>query len=599
MFSDAIAFPPATSPGGWLTDNLRLWDGPQRGQPFKPLPFQVGILDAWADPAVHTIVTQKCAQSGISTIMFGLMAYSAVFARRPMIMYLPTDGKAEETAKEKLAPLVTQNSAISSIITDDTISIKHFPGGYMAVLGTENENNLSARTVPFLFFDEVDRMKDGKEGCPISVGTKRSQQYQAEKKRFICSTPTIDGNSKVQEHFALSDKRLWNVPCPHCGTFQPLDWSNVGWQKDPRTGASLPHTAYYQCAHCAAQWTDDERRAVIGRGYWQATAPSNGTAGFLITSLMLPFLTLAEMATEYVQSKGNFAARQAFYNTVLGLPWREADEAIDPTGLVARRDPYTPTNLPQDIIVITAAGDIQTSTTHPRVEVEIVGWDKIGRSWSIDYVVVDGSINEVRLWQALEEQTARKFRRADGAELPITAFALDCSDGNVTTVVTAECSRRSGWFAIKGVDGVNKPIWDAKPGAVRNNKNISFWRIGTDAARTRHLQNLRITDPTSPGYCFFPNSDLYADDYFKQLVNKRKVNKGNNKRGWDVVDKSVRHEAFDVRVYNIALFEMVKTQFNLAHIERNITNRANNSQNPAKKTSPKINKMKQLFGAHR
>lgn len=593
-----MSFPVSTTALDWCSTELTLWDGPKRGQTFVPMAFQRGIFEAWQDPEIHTIVTQKCAQSGISTIMFALMAYSAKINGRPMVLYLPTDGKAEETAKEKLAPMLEANPVVGDLITDDTIGIKHFVGGYMAVLGTENENNLSSRTVPFLFFDEVDRMKNGKEGCPIAVGTKRSQQYKAEKKRFICSTPTIAGHSKVETHYDRSDKRLWHVPCPACGTFQPLEWSQVGWQRDPRTGASLPGTAYYGCKHCDARWSDADRLEVIELGYWQATAPSNGTAGFQITSLALPYLTLEAMAREYIESKGDFAARQAFHNTVLGLPWAQAEEAIDSAGFLDRRDPYSNDALPNDIIVVTAAGDIQTSETNPRVEVEIVGWDQAGRSWSLDYLIIPGSVGQVETWQALDGVSSTKFKRADGAQLGIAAFALDCSDGNVTNIVAAECKRRRNWYAIKGVDGISKPIWDNRPGAVRKQADLTFWRIGTDAARTRHVQSLRIKDPTAPGYCFFPNREIYGEDYFAQLTNKRKVNV-QNKRRWDVVDKGTRHEAFDVRVYNIALFEMIRTEYSLPQIARNLSQAvetAKTNENTGKPQS-RINSLSKTFGA--
>ena len=46
------------------------------------------------------------------------------------------------------------------------------------------------------------------------------------------------------------------LPCPHCGDFQTLKWSNVRWDDEPGD-------AYYVCEPCGAVIEHDECRAAF------------------------------------------------------------------------------------------------------------------------------------------------------------------------------------------------------------------------------------------------------------------------------------------------------------------------------------------------
>lgn len=48
----------------------------------------------------------------------------------------------------------------------------------------------------------------------------------------MVSTPTIKGDSRIEDAYLLSTQEEWNVPCPECGAYQPFLWENVKFDKD-------------------------------------------------------------------------------------------------------------------------------------------------------------------------------------------------------------------------------------------------------------------------------------------------------------------------------------------------------------------------------
>ncbi|WP_420864445.1 phage terminase large subunit family protein [Zooshikella ganghwensis] len=55
------------------------------------------------------------------------------------------------------------------------------------------------------------------------------------------STPTIADACRIEKSFNRSDQRYNHVPCPHCGHFHVLEWTNLHWEK------GQPYTAHFVC----------------------------------------------------------------------------------------------------------------------------------------------------------------------------------------------------------------------------------------------------------------------------------------------------------------------------------------------------------------
>jgi phage terminase large subunit GpA-like protein len=103
-------------------------------------------------------------------------------------------------------------------------------------------------------------------------------------------------------------------------------------------------------------------------------------------------------------------------------------------------------------------------------------------------------------------------------------------------------------FACKGSSELGSPL---VVGRLQKN-GIMLQSVGGDVAKSIIYERLTIATP-GPGYCHFPAGRGYDEEYFKQLTAEAvSVSKG--RRQW--VKTRARNEGLDLRVYNLAAFEI-------------------------------------------
>ena len=276
----------------------------------------------------------------------------------------------------------------------------------------------------------------GSEGDPVNLAIQRTATF-ANRKIFMISTPTIKYFSRIESAFDEGDKRYFFVPCPNCGHMQTLKWSQVKWLKGE------PSKAYYECEKCQEHWQDYQKADILTQGKWQATQVSkdNGrTVSFHLSSLYSPhgWTSWGDIASEFSEVHKDPPRLQVWTNTKLAETWEDmSGEAIDPTGLMVRREQYGP-RLPKDVAVLTCGVDVQDN----RLELEIVGWGWSEESWSIDYHVLYGDPSTPELWAELDQVLSRQYEHERAIpNLGIMAVCVD-SGGHYTDHVINYCHER-------------------------------------------------------------------------------------------------------------------------------------------------------------
>ena len=78
-----------------------------------------------------------------------------------------------------------------------------------------------------------------------------AQPAGARPKMIFGGTPTIEGLSRIWAAYIGSDQRKFWVPCPSCGEYQVLSWTNVKWMNDSVHkhevfGQARPESARYR-----------------------------------------------------------------------------------------------------------------------------------------------------------------------------------------------------------------------------------------------------------------------------------------------------------------------------------------------------------------
>lgn len=515
-------------------------------------------MDAASDPAVRVVVIMSCTQVGKTETILNMIGYHVDQDPAPILAVLPTLEIAEAFSKERLAPMLRDTPALQGKVKEprsrdsgNTLRSKSYPGGHLALAGANSPASLSSRPRRILFFDEVDRFprSAGKEGDPIALGRRRAQNFW-NRKEILASTPTIKGFSRIEDEWNVSDQRRFFVPCPHCSHLQHLRWAQVRWP------AGQPRKAAYFCEECGCEWTENQRRAAVRKGHWQATAEGNGeTAGFHLNQIYSPWVTLGRMAREFLEAKRTPETLKTWINTALGESYEEDAEKVDGHALSARVEDWGD-KAPIEVLVVTCGCDVQPD----RIEVERVGWGVDEQSWSLDHKIIYGDPSGPDVWKELDEYLLTNTVRIDGAVLPVHATAVDTGGHNTQEAYKFVRPRfRRRVYGIKGMGGAGRLVWPKR--ASKNNKGrINLFLVGVDAAKDAIYARLKITE-RGPGFCHFPKGR--EQEWFEQLtaeIVQTKYVKGFPTRVY-ILPGGRRNEGLDCRVYAYAALQSLNVRW--------------------------------------
>jgi phage terminase large subunit GpA-like protein len=559
-FIKGLEIPPRLTISEWADQN-RVLSSESSAEPGQwstsRAEYQRGIMDAISDISTEQITIIASAQVGKTEMLNNAVGYYVDKDPCPILMLQPTVEIARSWMTDRLMPMMRDTPCLQGRLLEgkdngNTAHHRAFPGGHITMVGANSAAGLASRPIRIVLLDEVDRypLSAGKEGDPSKLAIKRTTTFW-NRKIVRCSTPTVAGLSKIDTAFKQSDMRYYYVPCPHCGEFQRLKWSQVKWNKD-ETNNGIAKTAVYVCEHCGACWNDVERWHSIGLGEWRATKHFNGHAGFALWEGYSPWVKLEEIVQTFLDAKDDPEELKTFINTSLGEVWEDKGERVDEDKLVSRRETYT--KAPAEVVVITAGVDVQDN----RLEIERIGWTVNNQSYGLGKKIILGDPGAERIWEELDELLQTPIEHELVGEMSISACCID--SGYLTQMVGKFCQER--WnrrvWAVKGMAGEGRPIIRKAPGKLKKT-NLDFFLVGTDSIKDVIYSRLKLEDPQAPGYCHF-NLE-YDENHFLQLTaEEAKISyiKGRKIRYYTMRPGRKRNEALDIFGYSLAALEGLK-----------------------------------------
>jgi phage terminase large subunit GpA-like protein len=549
----------SSEPGVWRTDRT---------------PYLKEIMDVLSitHPA-QKIVFKKASQIGGTESGYNWLGYVIDHAPGPFMLVMPTVDTARKVSRQRIEPLIEASRKLKDKVraqksrdSSNTMLMKDFPGGTLVIAGANSAAGLKSMPAKFLMLDEVDEYPLDVEGQgdPISLVLARSRTF-SRRKAFLASTPTIDGISKIDDEFEISDQRFYFVPCPHCNHKQKLEFKNLQWEP------LKPDTALYYCEGCGVGIEERFKTKMLKGGEWIAQAESK-IVGFHLSSLYSPvgWFSWADVATAYDEAKNDFEKyrktekMKAFTNTILGETYKEVGEAPEWKNLYLRREKYKQGSIPSNKIKFLSCGvDVQKD----RLELEIIGWGDKKENWSIDYIVLLGDTADDKVWNELDKVINKvyHFENDDSVGLPIRITAVD--SGYNTQHVYNFCRKYpiSRVVAIKGVDSLSVIIGHPRAVDVKSNgktfrRGVKVFSLGVSLLKSELYGWLKMLQPvneeTPTGYSHFPE---YDEEYFRQLTAEKLIIK-KNRRGFaqtEWVKDRERNEALDTRIYARAAASLV------------------------------------------
>lgn len=538
----ALRPPPKLRLSEWADRNFRLSEeSAAQAGPWRTLPYQVGIMDAFTDPSVTFVVLMKSSRIGATKIFNAVVAYHIDQDPTPVMVVQPTVEDAQGYSKEEIAPMVRDVPALQGKVAEsrtrdssNTILHKVFPGGSFSVVGANSARGFRRVSRRVVLFDETDAYPPsaGAEGDQIKLGIKRTEFYW-NRKIGLASSPTLAGASRIESWFLQGDQRRFYVPCPSCGHMDILVFRRPGKHEEGGRGHYMawpkgkPAEAFFVCSRSGCTIEHHQKREMVAAGEWRSEAPFRGIASFHVWAAysFSPNATWGQIAEEFVEADKakDVEKLKTFVNTTLGEVWQEQGEAPDWEVLHRRRETYQLGVVPAGVEVLTAGVDVQAD----RLVYEVVGWGSNKESWSIEAGVLPGTTSTVDapVWRDLEAMLNRTWPSADGAVgWPLRMLAID-SGWNTNVVYSwARKYPRNRVMATKGVAtqqmlvGVPTKV-DVTERGKRVARGYRVWPVGVNVAKSELYGWLRLEPapdaPLPQGWCHFPQ---YDGPYFKELT---------------------------------------------------------------------------------
>jgi len=553
-WADAYRFlSPESSPepGKWRTDRA---------------PYLRGIMDACGDPFIEEVCVKASAQVGKSETINNVLGYFIHLDPGPIMVLQPRIEDAEKYSKVRLSTMIRDTAVLRERIasarsrdSSNTILEKSFPGGRLRISGSNSPASLASDPIRFLLADEIDRYEETTEGDPLELAIKRTNNF-LNRKIIEISTPTIEGISRIERRWQMSDKRYYFMPCPHCGEKIRFIWRSEDgrfyfkWDKDN------PENVYYVCPVCDAIIEEKDKPKMLAAGDWIATDKFQGIAGFHIWEAYSPWRKWSQIVIPFLRFKDYPESLRVWINTTLGECWKvKSGDVPDWERLYERRETYPRDTVPNGVYFLTAGVDVQED----RIEVEVIGWGKRLESWSICHRVFPRATRkDTEVLEELDKMLAEQWPCEDGRMLPIKMLGIDSSFDTQWVYNWVRRYPANRVVALKGATGLHSIVETPKAVDVnsrgdRIRRGLKVWRVGTDMAKSEIMGFLRLPkpkdgEPYPPGYCHFPE---YDEEYFKQLTAEH-IELERNRHGYDryVWKKHYeRNEILDLRVYNRAV----------------------------------------------
>jgi phage terminase large subunit GpA-like protein len=583
-------------------------------------PYLVEVMDAlsFTDPT-REVVFKKSAQIGASEV--GLNWLGSIVHRTPMpvLVALPKHAAMLEFSDDKIGKLIAATPEVRRRVAvrktrsakASSTRVKRFPGGSIRLLNAASSADMQSKSARALLCEEVTEYDADVKGLgdPVSALRQRTEGYARERKIYFVSTPGIKGSCRISALYEGSDQAKYYVPCPHCGTFQALAWSQLRWRRE-----AAPFGAYVACAANGCIIEQPEKRGMVAAGawirtfdggeedppppahfapeelgHWRARQAPHRAKGFWIWRVYSPFSGWDDIVREWLEAKGDPQGEKQFTLKVLGLEYEEQHDVPAHQVLHMRREDWPAGRVPPWVLYLTGAVDVQGD----RLEWAVYGWDRHYAPTYLGGEVIAGDPGGDEVWDRLREVMHRAWPDAWGRrDLPVETWCID-TGGHHTHRAYRFISPYAGQnrprvFAIKGLGGWgHAPLAKGKVVDVdflgRKIGAVQLWLVGTWDVKSAVARALRLTEQGADsrgvrpaGAARFPMA--CAAHFFEQLTAEACVERQVGRKGSGrIIREWVRlmhrpNEQLDLLVYAMAAalwLPMAQQNWSWDALERN------------------------------
>lgn len=469
----------------------------------------------------RTSAVLKDAQSGLTSVMIHALAWHIEWRGGNVIMITATRDLARDGGKDKLDLLDQYAELKRSKMDTSTAMALRYPRSIVWLGGGQSSGSVISNPSSLNICDEAakhtlvnemipmqlleGRITGDDEGKQISFSTPdNALEYQRNqatgKEEAIVTIETA-----IHASYLQGTQEIVEVPCPHCGYYQALDWQRLRfahckeslpdehgvmgkpiWNRD-----RVVKETWYQCANpeCTDRNADGtvrgrieerlhkrgmiERRRYVAQNLEYRSGHRSLQAGGMY-NLAFSDRSWGAIADKFITaSEGGEAGMKSFLTDVIGVPFSRyqlKDDSLESVRRLRRgyrRNSYEgkallriPINT-EDIRFIGMTADVQRTPGMEAGEIGAVKWmifaaGKDSQCWVLDW----GSVGGLESLPELVE--SRVFCSKDEPDIHHLTVDVVCIDtGYAETKVMSFLAGRGGSRAV--------PRWCAVRGASREN----------------------------------------------------------------------------------------------------------------------------------
>lgn len=528
-------------------------------------PFLIEPMDMLTvNNGIKEVIVMKSAQIGGTEAGQNFLGYIMDISPGPTMIIQPTSSLAKQFSREKLSSLVSSSPRIRDKIEEknNNLDMKVFPGGYLKLSGANSEVSLRSSSIKFQFYDEIDAYPhdvDGK-GDPIKLAEARTIFYEATKKMFKISTPTIKGFSNIEKAFLRGDQRYYNIACPHCEQLQYFVWEGIKYRPNANNKKLVDKKSiYYECIKCKDKILESQKTKLMKEGKWIPTrkGADPSVVSYSINALYSPIgiKSWESIINDFLDAEGDKVKMKTFTNVLLGLPYQDESFRPDARKLEKRKSSFREWTCPDDVVYINCAVDVQDN----RLAACVMGYGKNSQMYVISYQELWGDTSQSQVWDELLMLSKRPIIHESGVELFITDGAID-TGGHRMSMVLDFCREHRHFLPVKGRSDSNYGY------SIKVGSNLDKDKDGVEYANPLHLYivntvlNKKIifeflnNDNPGKNYVHF-NADLKSD-FFDMLCSEElviSIINGKVREEFRTLTDNTRNEVLDCVDYSLAV----------------------------------------------
>ena len=381
-------------------------------------PYLVGIMDEFNNYQTEKIVFCKCTQLGGTEALNNMICFSVAQDPAPMMIVYPTSELADSVVEQRIKPMLKASKETRKHFKERNSNKKElqFDNMYISIVGSNSPSELASRPIRYLFLDEVDKYpnESKKEADPISLAVERTKTFN-NRKIYMCSTPTTRTGHIWEEKEKADIEKHYFVPCPHCGEFIELKFSQIRWPDDNEklSAADKAEFAQYICQECGSTINDSDKMEMLQKGEWRTVKENTKftkTVAFWINTLYSPFTRFSQIAKAYLIAKDDTEALHNFTNSWLAEPWEDTKLKTNAETVMERQTDLPEFVVPEWTRLLTAGVDVQETSLYYIVRAwgeyltsqlvtrgQVTSFKDIERIMNLEYMKTDGTVKLVDL----------------------------------------------------------------------------------------------------------------------------------------------------------------------------------------------------------